>query len=148
MEENQIIATREYPGVATRVRAIIVDAVIVIIFMVTASYLFSLVENVPDNVRIGTFIFIFILYDPLFTSFLGGTIGHMIIGIRVKKESNEQKNIFFHEAIIRYLVKSSLGWISLLTVTGHKKKKAIHDHVVGSVVVYAKPDEEEQALTQ
>lgn len=66
----------------------------------------------------------------------------MIMGLRVKNESNEEKNILFHKAILRYLVKSSLGWISLLTVSGNKKKKAIHDKVAGSVVIYINPDKE------
>jgi uncharacterized RDD family membrane protein YckC len=66
----------------------------------------------------------------------------MILGIRVKRESNEQKNILFPLAIPRYIVKVLLGWVSLLTVSGSKKRKAIHDFLVGSVVVYAKPKED------
>jgi uncharacterized RDD family membrane protein YckC len=106
--------------------------------MFIISYIFSLFESVPDNARVIAFVFIFFLYDPIFTSVFGGTFGHMFIGIRVKRESNEQKNILFPMAIFRYIVKSFLGWISLLTITGNKKGKAIHDFLVGSVVVYAK----------
>jgi uncharacterized RDD family membrane protein YckC len=62
----------------------------------------------------------------------------MMIGIRVKRESDEKKNILFPLAIIRFIVKASLGWISLLTVTGNSKRKAIHDYLIGSVVVYEK----------
>jgi hypothetical protein len=29
-----------------------------------------------------------------------------------------------------------LGWVSLLTVSGNEKRQAIHDSIVGSVVVY------------
>jgi uncharacterized RDD family membrane protein YckC len=110
--------------------------------MFVASYIFSLFESVPDNARIIAFVFIFLLYDPIFTSLFGGTIGHMMLGIRVKRESDEQKNILFHKAILRYLVKVLLGWVSLLTVSGNKKRKAIHDFLVGSVVVYAKSEQD------
>jgi len=126
-----------YPGILDRVKAIFIDGIVIIVYMFIVSYIFSLFENVPDNARIIAFVFIFFLYDPLFTSLLGGTIGHMIIGIRVKRELNEQKNIKFPSAILRYIVKASLGWISLLTITANKKGKAIHDMLVGSVVVYA-----------
>jgi uncharacterized RDD family membrane protein YckC len=126
-----------YPGILDRVKAIFIDGIIIIVYMFIVSYIFSLFENVPDNARIIAFVFIFFLYDPLFTSLLGGTIGHMIIGIRVKRELNEQKNIQFPSAVLRYIVKASLGWISLLTITANKKGKAIHDMLVGSVVVYA-----------
>ncbi len=74
--------------------------------MFIASYVFSLFENVPDYARIIVFVFIFLLYDPLFTSIFGGTIGHMIIGIRVKRESNIQKNILFPLAILRFIMKN------------------------------------------
>ncbi len=130
-----------YPGVSDRVKAIMADVIVIVVFMIVASYIFSLFESVPDYARIIAFIFIFLLYDPLFTSIFGGTIGHMMIGIRVKKESNEKKNILFPLAILRYIVKAFLGWISLLTVLGNKKRKAIHDYLVGSVVVYAKSNE-------
>ncbi|MBK6281735.1 MAG: RDD family protein [Draconibacterium sp.] len=112
-----------YPGVFDRVKAMTTDAIVIIVFMFIASYVFSLFENVPDYARIIAFVFIFLLYDPLFTSIFGGTIGHMIIGIRVKRESNEQKNILFPLAILRFVVKTSLGIISLFTVLEMKKGK-------------------------
>jgi len=130
-----------YPGVLDRIKAIVTDGVFIIVFMFLVSYVFSLFESVPDNARIAAFIFIFLLYDPLFTSIFGGTIGHMFMGIRIKREADENKNILFPLAIPRYLVKAFLGWVSLLTVSGNSKRKAIHDYLVGSVVVYAKPKE-------
>lgn len=131
-----------YPGVFDRIKAIMTDGIVVVVYMFVASYIFSLFESVPDNARIIAFVFIFLLYDPIFTSLFGGTIGHMMLGIRVKRESDEQKNILFHKAIPRYLVKVLLGWVSLLTVSGNKKRKAIHDFLVGSVVVYAKSEQD------
>jgi len=131
-----------YPGVFDRIKAIMTDGIVIVVYMFVASYIFSLFESVPDNARIIAFVFIFLLYDPIFTSLFGGTIGHMMLGIRVKRESDEQKNILFHKAIPRYLVKVLLGWVSLLTVSGNKKRKAIHDFLVGSVVVYAKSEQD------
>ena len=131
-----------YPGVFDRIKAIMTDGIVVVVYMFVASYIFSLFESVPDNARIIAFVFIFLLYDPIFTSLFGGTIGHMMLGIRVKRESDEQKNILFHKAILRYLAKVLLGWVSLLTVSGNKKRKAIHDFLVGSVVVYAKSEQD------
>ncbi|WP_347156587.1 RDD family protein [Pontibacter chitinilyticus] len=131
------MAGENYPGVFDRAKAIVVDGVVIVIFMFVISYIFSLFSSVPDNARIIAFIFIFFLYDPIFISLFGGTIGHLLIGIRVKRESNEQKNLLFPVAILRYIVKVFLGWISLLTITGNKKGKAIHDYLVDSVVVYA-----------
>lgn len=131
------MSKEKYPGLLDRVKAIVTDVVVIILFILVTTYVFSLFENVPDNAKIIAFVFIFILYDPIFTSSFGGTIGHIMIGIRVKRENNEKKNILFPLAVLRFIVKAFLGWISLLTVTGNVKNKAIHDYLVGSVVVYA-----------
>jgi uncharacterized RDD family membrane protein YckC len=127
---------KEYPGVFARVKAVTIDGVILLIMMVTTSSIFSNLEYVPDYERIIAFIIIFILYDPLLTSTMGGTLGHRFIGIRVKKASDETSNINIVYAIIRFLIKGFFGWISLLTVMGNDKRKAIHDYVAQSVVIY------------
>jgi uncharacterized RDD family membrane protein YckC len=128
--------SENYPGVADRVKAILADSMVLIIFLFIVTYTFSAFKHVPDSARIIAFIFIFFLYDPIFTSVFGGTIGHFVIGIRVKRDKNPMKNILFPLAIIRFFVKLLLGWISLLTVSGNRKRKAIHDYLVGSVVLY------------
>lgn len=125
-----------YPGLLDRVKAVMVDSIVLIIFMIIATSIFSAFENVPDAARIMAFLFIFFLYDPIFTSSFGGTVGHMIIGLRVKREKNTEKNVLFPLAIIRFVTKALLGWISLLTVTSNSKNKAIHDSIIGSIVVY------------
>ncbi len=127
---------KNYPVLMDRVKAALIDSMFLIGEIILASYIFSLFENVPDYAKIIVFVFIFLLYDPLFTSLFGGTIGHMIMNIRVKRSRNEERNILFPLAIIRFIVKVFLGWLSLLTVTGNNKKKAIHDMVVGSVVIF------------
>ena len=132
---------QNFPDVSERVKAAITDSIVIGLFMLGVVYIFSNIEKVPDFARILAFIFIFVLYDPLFTSLFGATIGHMLIGIRVKRESNYEKNIIFPLAIIRFVFKAFLGVISLLTVSSHEKKKAIHDLLVGSVVLYDKKED-------
>jgi uncharacterized RDD family membrane protein YckC len=125
-----------YPGVFIRVKAIVFDAIVLVIFMALATYLFSLFVNVPNFVRVIAFIFIFLLYDPVFTSTFGGTFGHMIMGIRVRQASDVTRNILIHKALFRSLVKGTLGEISLLTIAFNDKNRAIHDYVADSIVVF------------
>lgn len=136
-----------HPGVLDRVKAVVTDSIVIVAFIIIVTYTFSIFDTVPDQMRIIAFVFIFILYDPIFTSIFGGTIGHMTMGIRVKREKNTKKNIIFPLAIIRFIVKTLLGWISLLTVSGNSKGKAIHDYLVGSVVIFkTKNDELENSI--
>ncbi len=132
-----------YANLSVRVKAAIIDSLLLIGFIIAISELFDLFEAVPDTLRMVAFIFAFILYDPLFTSIYGGTIGHSFSGIGVRSESDVEKKIPFPMALMRFLVKVLLGWISLVTITGNKKKKAIHDYVAKSVVV-----EEGEVATQ
>ena len=127
---------KDYPVLLDRFKAVFVDTVILIILLKIITDIFSLFDNVPDIIRAIAFIFIFFLYNPIFISVFGGTIGHRINGIRVKKEDNQNRNISFPMALIRFITKALLGWISLLTVSINDKKKAIHDILVHSVVIY------------
>ncbi len=77
----------------------------------------------------------FILYDPFFTGQFGGTIVHSYSNITVRKDVDRERFISFPSALIRFVLKFSLGWVSLLTVTGNEKKKALHDFIAKSVVL-------------
>lgn len=139
--QNEITITQEYPTVLERVKAMFMDSITMVLFMLIATQVFSFFEKVPDIVRIVTFVFIFLLYDPIFTSTFGGTIGHMIIGISVKRVNNPTMNINLPFAILRFSGKVLLGWISLITVTTNQKKRAIHDFMGGSIVLYNRQPE-------
>lgn len=125
----------KYASLLNRVKAAIVDFLVLMGLVLAATTILSKFENVPDFVRIIFFILIFILYDPIFTSTIGATIGHLFLGLRIRRSNNEDKKIIFPIAIVRFLLKALLGWVSLLTITVIKKKKAIHDLVAGSVVL-------------
>lgn len=125
----------KYGTLINRVKAAIVDFLVIMVFLLAVSTILSKFENVPDFVRIILFILIFLLYDPLFTSIVGATIGHLVIGLRVRRSKDEGRKIIFPIAVVRFLLKAFLGWISLLAISVNKKKKAIHDLVAGSVVL-------------
>ena len=127
----------KYGTLINRVKAAIVDFMVLMGLILAVSTIFSKFENVPDFVRVILFILIFILYDPIFTSTIGATIGHLILGLRIRRSNDEDRKIIFPIAIVRFILKALLGWISLLTISILKKKKAIHDLVAGSVVLQA-----------
>ena len=51
--------TQNYPGVFLRVKAVVIDSVILILLMLGAVDLFDSFNNVPDFARIAAFVFIF-----------------------------------------------------------------------------------------
>jgi uncharacterized RDD family membrane protein YckC len=126
-----------YPAVSDRVKAMLADSLVLVVMMGGFAYIFSLFAELPDSARIIAGVFVFLLYDPLFTSFFGATLGHRMQGLRVRRGCDETRNIYFHHAFFRFVLKASLGWISLIGVSIHEKRLAIHDMAVGSVVVFA-----------
>ena len=45
------------------------------------------------------------------------------------------KKINILQALIRYILKVGLGWISFLTIHSNKERRAIHDFAAGSVMI-------------
>lgn len=138
MEQQEYMTEEgdQYAGLLERVKAVFIDSLVLIFSTVIFTQVFSTFESIPDAIRIIAAILIFALYDPLCVSFWGGTLGHRMIGIRIKNEDYQTKNITLPMAMLRFVVKASLGWISLVTITGNDRRKAVHDMMVGSVVVY------------
>jgi uncharacterized RDD family membrane protein YckC len=128
----------KYAELIDRIKATFTDGIVSVgqIFLITN--IFSSIDDVPTYARIAAFIGIFGLCEPLFVSLFGGTIGHFINGLRVKRDDNIQKNIAFPLAIVRYTLKVFLGIISLFTVSSNVKNKALHDLAVNSVVLKVK----------
>lgn len=128
----------EYPTIQIRIKAAVKDFVILLFAMYCTSELLNRFENVPDQLRMYLFIFFFMLYEPIMVSCFGNTLGHYLSDVKVKRESDYKKNIPFFQAILRFLIKFFLGWLSLLTITFTEKRQAIHDSVTKSVVILDK----------
>ncbi len=135
--KNQKYNFEEYPSLATRFKAMIVDGLMIITGFFLAGVIFSIFEDAPGYARGIAFVFIIFLYEPILVSF-GGTIGHRANGMIVKSHANTDKNIFFLLAILRSLIKWFLGWISFITIINGKEKRAIHDLASNSIVLYKK----------
>ncbi len=124
----------EFANLPSRIKAVTIDSFLLIIFMYVFTLILDGFENVPDGLKVG-FVLAFLVYEPIFISVYGGTIGHFYSKIEVKQEQHTNRNIPLGRAFLRYLVKLTLGWMSLLTVTTNEHKKAIHDYVGKSVVL-------------
>lgn len=124
-----------YPSLLTRVKAITIDSILMVLLMFAISDVFSRLDHVPTYLRILAFLFVFFLYDPWLTSARGGTIGHKFMKLKVTKIDSDE-HLSFKGAFVRSSIKALLGWLSLFTVGKSKQKQAIHDIVVGSVVKF------------
>ncbi|WP_296382723.1 RDD family protein [Winogradskyella sp.] len=125
----------DYARLQNRIKAAVIDSIILFTVMYCTSELLNSFENISPSLRMWLFILYFILYEPLMISVFGYTLGHFYCDIKVRRENDFNKKINFPLALIRFLFKACLGWLSLLTITGSEKGQAIHDSVVKSVVL-------------
>ena len=127
--------TLNYAGLQNRIKAAVIDGIILIAVMYCTSEILNSYEDVSSSLRMWLFVLYFILYEPLAVSIFGSTLGHFYSDIKVRQENNLDKKVIFPLALVRFIIKLFLGWVSLLTITGSEKKQAIHDTVVKSVVI-------------
>lgn len=135
--ESKILDTNiptEYPLLGDRVQSTFIDTILIIILMFVFAAILDKFENVPDWVRMVLFIGLWVVYEPLCTTF-GFTVGNYIKNIRVRQVSDSTKRINIFQALIRYALKILLGWISFLTIHSNNERRAIHDFAVGSVMI-------------
>jgi len=123
----------KYPFMLERIQSILIDSVLIIACMIIFSDILSGFKNVPDWLRAALLISLF-LYEPIATT-IGGTIGNNIKGIRVRKDSDDTKQINIFQALIRYFFKLLFGWLSFITIFSNSKKRAIHDILSGTVMI-------------
>lgn len=123
----------KYPFMLERIQSILIDSVLIVACMIIFSDILAGFKNVPDWLRAILLISLF-LYEPIATTF-GGTIGNNIKRIRVRKDSDDTKQINIFQALIRYFFKLLFGWLSFITIFSSSKKRAIHDILSGTVMI-------------
>lgn len=124
----------EYTLLGDRVQSTFIDTILIVILMFVLASVLDRYGDVPTWIRIVLFIGLWGMYEPLCTT-LGATLGNYIKGIRVRKVGSNSKRVNFLQAVARYLLKLTLGWISFLTIHSNKERRAIHDLAVGSVMI-------------
>ena len=126
--------TENYPLLKDRVQSTFIDFIFLLVLSFIGAAIIDKFENVPDWVRIALFVFLVIVYEPLFTA-LGCTVGNYMKGIRVRQYADTTRKINIFQALIRYPIKTFLGWLSFITINSNPQRRAIHDLVAGSVVI-------------
>ncbi|MCB0696613.1 MAG: RDD family protein [Chitinophagaceae bacterium] len=122
----------EYPSLLKRVQATFVDQIIAFILIML---FFVIANNINEDsipLKIVAF-FLGISYEPIMI-LRSRTIGQRLTVTNVEWVT---ENFPFRilSSYIRLTAKILLGWISLISVSINKHKRAIHDIVAGTVVV-------------
>lgn len=127
--------TIAYPRLIKRVRAVLIDSVLVPVAVFST---LILGETLGVSHPLGKVMLIlapiFIL-EPGLVAFTGGTVGHHLMKIRITR-TDGKRNINIVAATVRFVVKLLLGWLSFIFVLTTAKHQAAHDIVARSVVIH------------
>ncbi|PSR56477.1 RDD family protein [Adhaeribacter arboris] len=123
-----------FPSLRRRFASYFIDLFIIIGAFMLVGYVIDLVGSVPGWLRGSILIFTLFLYDPIFISLFGGTIGHQLLDMRVIHVKSSG-NLNFGLAVLRFVVKVLLGWLSFLTIMFNPERRAIHDIISDSLVI-------------
>jgi uncharacterized RDD family membrane protein YckC len=126
----------QYPSILRRYFSTLIDGLFIIGMLVLWSYILDTANSTTTNIRIGIILFMFFVYEPIFTANYC-TLGQKITGIRIRKFSSGTR-ISIIQAYFRIIVKIFLGIFSFFTIPFTRNKRAIHDFAVGSLVIYDK----------
>ena len=131
-------AELQYPGLSERVKAVLIDTTITLTTFIIVANVLGVFDTVSPVLKASLFFLIFGLYDPLLIAFTKGTLGHKAMGLVVVSESDHEKAIPLPLAFFRFLIKGFLGWISFLGIIASDRKRAMHDAMTASIVLYKK----------
>jgi uncharacterized RDD family membrane protein YckC len=124
----------QYPSLLTRMMSLFFDTLVLVVSMLVFARILDEFPNAPDWLRMALFFSIFFAYEPLCLTY-GCTIGNFLMRIRVRQFRETNSRITLPNAILRFIVKACLGWISFVTIHSNPERRAIHDMAAGSVMI-------------
>ncbi len=127
-----------YPRLIRRVRAVLIDSVFVLCIVILWWATLPLFENADSYIKVALPLTLIFILEPCMVAFTGGTPGHHIMGIKIVS-AGTGRYIGVLRALIRALFRGLFGWLSFVIALTSQKHQALHDLIVGTVVVLINP---------
>ena len=123
-----------YASLATRIKASIIDGIILITLFLSIPMIIGAFSNSDSSIKAIAMFAPLILLEPILVTFLGSTIGQYLFGIKVIRVDS-RSNCSLFVSFFRYIAKTVLGSLSLVYMLFSRKHQAIHDHLANTVVL-------------
>lgn len=129
-----------FAKLSRRIGAVLVDGVVLALALfVVISIISGLSIRSPFDVALA--ILLLGSIEPLFVWLSGGSIGHHIYGLRIRRVDVDRR-LGILRSYLRFITKLPLGLVSLVTVVSSRRHQAIHDLLCRSIVVYQHPEKQ------
>lgn len=112
-----------------------VDGIIVPVAAIATLVIVDAMGVQDAAIKIACAALVVLILEPGAVAFTGGTIGHHIFGMRVRRKSTDKRlNVF--SAVIRFVTKTLFGLPSLLVALISRDRQALHDVLANSLIIY------------
>jgi len=128
-----------YPRLIKRIQAALIDSFIFVFFLYGFSSVLIDIE-IYGGFKAASFALAIMILEPVLVWKTGGTIGHHSLGLRIQHKQTG-RNLSLMLAVVRFLIKLPLGLVSFFFVLLTKRRQAIHDILVNSLVTIKNPGE-------
>ncbi len=139
--EPSAVQPIQYAAFRLRFRALCIDMWICLgLFLVGGLVTAILLENNVGGcvAAFGVIVALIIGYEPFMVARYGGTFGHRRSNIRIVCESSNE-NLPLGRALVRSIVKQTIGLISFAFMFVTSKAQGLHDIVAGAKVIIRDP---------
>lgn len=124
-----------YPRLVVRIKGAFIDGIIVPFLAIGSIFLLEAIGIHRAEIKIACAILIILVLEPMAVSLTGGTIGHHILGLRVRSKTVDKRlNVF--AALIRFLIKTIFGLPSFFVALLTRNRQALHDLTANSIVIF------------
>lgn len=89
------------PTLVHRIKALVIDTLLILLIFTLTSITIGDLGGTAVYFKAAILLFCFLVYEPLLVSLRGATVGHSIMGLRIKNIQDPNKNINFMFAVIR-----------------------------------------------
>jgi len=124
-----------YPRLLRRLQGVFIDglAMPIAAFATLVALTYAGVES--TWIKVAGPVLVVLLLEPVAVSVTGGSIGHHLTGLRVRKEhADERINVL--AAIVRFVVKTIFGLPAFFVAFVTQKRQGLHDLAARSLIVH------------
>jgi uncharacterized RDD family membrane protein YckC len=124
-----------YPRLVRRLRGVFIDGLVVPIAAMGTLVALSYAGVESTWIRVACPLLVVLLLEPVAVSVTGGSIGHHLTGLRVRKEHvDERINVL--SATVRFVVKAVFGLPAFFVAFVTRKRQGLHDLAAKSLIVH------------
>lgn len=128
-------ATEGYPKLLRRLQGLFIDGLIVPIAAIGTLVALTYAGIESTWIKVACPMLVVLLLDPVAVSMTGGSIGHHLTGLRVRKERvDERINVL--AATVRFVVKMLFGLPAFFVAFVTRKRQGLHDLAARSLIVH------------